>query len=112
MKTTGVMNRIAGIVLGAAVIGMGLLAGLFYAFDVAVMPGLTGADDRTLVDAMQHMIDAIENPAFFLTFLGAPVLAVVALLQARRAGSTETARWILVGLGAYAVMFIVTVAVH
>jgi uncharacterized membrane protein len=30
-------------VLGAAVIAMGLLAGLFYAFDVAVMPALTAA---------------------------------------------------------------------
>ena len=105
-------DRSAGIVLGAAVIAMGLLAGLFYAFDVAVMPGLTGADDRTLVDAMQQMIDAMENPAFFLTFFGAPVLAAVALVQARRSGSTETARWIMVGLGAYAVMLIVSIAVH
>ena len=103
---------VSGIVLGAAVIAMGLLAGLFYAFDVAVMPGLTGADDGTLVDAMQQMNNAIENPAFFLTFLGAPVLAVVALVQARRSGSTETARWILVALGAHAVMLIVGVAVH
>jgi hypothetical protein len=87
-------DRTAGIVLGAAVVAMGLLAGLFYAFDVAVMPALTRADDRTLVDAMQQMIDAIENPVFFLTFLGAPVLAAIALFQARRSGSTETARWI------------------
>ena len=76
------------------------------------MPGLTAADDRTLVDAMQQMIDAMENPAFFLTFLGAPALAAVALVQARRSGSTETARWILVGLGAYTVMLIVSFAVH
>ena len=74
-------DRNADIVLGAAVIAMGLLAGLFYAFDVAVMPALTAADDRTLVDAMQQMIDKIENPAFFLTFLGAPVLAAVALVS-------------------------------
>ncbi len=46
-------DRNADIVLGAAVIAMGLLAGLFYAFDVAVMLGLTATDDRTLVDAMQ-----------------------------------------------------------
>jgi uncharacterized membrane protein len=105
-------DRGAGIVLGAAVIAMGLLAGLFYAFDVAVMPALTAADDRTLVDAMQRMIDAIENPAFFLTFLGAPALAAIALVQARRSGATGPARWILAGLGAYAVMFIVTTAFH
>ena len=50
-------GRNADLVLCAAVIAMGLLAGLFYAFDVAVMPALTAADDRTLVDAMQRMID-------------------------------------------------------
>ncbi len=84
-------DRNADIVLGAAVIAMGLLAGLFYFSSIAVMPALTAADDRTLVDAMQQMIDKIENPAFFLTFLGAPALAAVALVQARRSGSAKTA---------------------
>jgi uncharacterized membrane protein len=102
----------ADVVLTAAVIAMGLLAGLFYAFDVAVMPGLTAADDRTLVDGMQQMIDRIENPFFFLTLLGAPALAGVALSQARRSGSPRTARWIVAGLALYAVMVVVTVAVH
>jgi hypothetical protein len=44
-------DRHADIVMVAAVIAMGLLAGLFYACDLAVIPGLTAADDRTLVDA-------------------------------------------------------------
>ena len=115
MTHTAVENRPTapgGLALGAAVIAMGLLAGLYYAFDVAVMPALVAADDRTLVDAMQQMIDRIENPAFFLTLLGAPVLAGIALRQARRAGSRETARWIVAGLAAYAVMLVVTVAFH
>ena len=105
-------NRNADIVLGAAVIAMGLLAGLYYAFDIAVMPALTAADDRTLVDAMQQMIDKIENPAFFLVFLGAPALAAVALFQARRSGSAKTAGWIGAGLALYTVMVVVTVAFH
>ena len=105
-------DRKADIVLGAAVIAMGLLAGLFYAFDVAVMPALTAADDRTLVDAMQQMIDKIENPAFFLTFLGAPALAAVALFQARRSGAAKTAGWIVAGLAFYTVTVVVTVAFH
>ena len=105
-------DRNADIVLGAAVIAMGLLAGLFYAFDIAVMPALTAADDRTLVDAMQQMIDKIENPAFFLTLLGAPALAVVALFQARRSGSAKTAGWIVAGLAFYTVMVVVTFAFH
>ena len=95
--------------LGAAVIAMGLLAGLIYAFSVGVMPGLTAADDRTLVDAMQQMAD---NPAFPLTFLAAPALAAVALYQARRSGSPKTAGWIVAALALYTVAAVVTVAVH
>jgi uncharacterized membrane protein len=105
-------DRNSGIVLAAAVVAMGLLAGLFYAFDVAVMPALAAADDRTLVDAMQQMIDKIENPAFYATLLGAPALATAALIQARRSGSATAARWIAAALVLYAVMFLVTVAVH
>jgi uncharacterized membrane protein len=99
-------------VLGAAVIAMGLLAGLYVFSSIAVMPALTAADDRTLVDAMQQMIDTIENPAFFLVLLGAPALAAVALVQARESGQPETAGWIAAGLALYAVMVVVTFAVH
>jgi len=91
------------------VIAMGLLAGLIYAFSVGVMPGLTAADDRTLVDAMQQMAD---NPAFPLTFLAAPALAAVALFQARRSGSPKTAGWIVAGLALYTGIAVVTFAVH
>jgi len=108
----GRLDPQADMVLGAAVIAMGLLAGLYYFSSIAVMPALTAADDRTLVDAMQQMIDEIENPFFFLTLLGAPVLAGVALAQARRSGPDETARWIVAGLVLYTVMVVITFAVH
>ncbi len=105
-------DRNADIVLGAAVIAMGLLAGLYFFSAIAVMPALTAADDRTLVDAMQQMIVKIENPAFFLVLLGAPALAAIALVQARRSGSPKTAGWIVAGLALYTVMVIVTFAIH
>ncbi|HYI35658.1 MAG TPA: anthrone oxygenase family protein [Thermoleophilaceae bacterium] len=107
--TSSGSNRSSDIVLAAAVIAMGLLTGLFYAFDVAFMPALSAADDRTLVDAMQQTLDL---PAFPLTLFVAPVLAVVALVQARRSGSPQTVRWIVAGLSFYAVMVVITVAVH
>jgi uncharacterized membrane protein len=105
-------DRNADIVLGAAVIAMGLLAGLYFFSAIAVMPALTAAEDRTLVDAMQQMIDKIENPAFFLVLFGAPVLAGIALAQARDSGSPQLAGWIVAGLALYAVMVIITFAVH
>jgi uncharacterized membrane protein len=104
--------RNADIVLGAAVVAMGLVAGLYFFSSIAVMPALTAADDRTLVDAMQQMIDKIENPAFFLAFLGAPALAAVALVQAHSSGHTKIAGWIVAGLALYTVMVVVTFAVH
>jgi uncharacterized membrane protein len=105
-------DRSAGVVLGAAVFAMGLLAGLYFFSAIAVMPGLTAADDRTLVDAMQQMIDKIENPAFFLVLFGAPALAAVALYQARSSGQANIAGWIVAGLVLYTVMVVITFAVH
>jgi uncharacterized membrane protein len=105
-------DRNAGIVLGAAAIAMGLVAGLYFFSAIAVMPALTAADDRTLVDAMQQMIDKIENPAFFLAFLGAPALSAVALVQARSSGQAKIAGWIIAALALYTVMVVITFAVH
>ena len=102
-------TRAPDIVLGAAVIAMGLFAGLFFTFSTAVMPGLTAAEDRTLVDAMQRMID---NPVFPLIFLIAGALATVALLQARRSGEAEAAGWIVAALALYAVTAVITFAIH
>jgi uncharacterized membrane protein len=98
--------------LGAAVLTMGLLAGLFYAYACSVMPGLADADDRTLVDAMQRINEAIENPVFFLSFLGAPALAIAALVMERRAGAGEVVRWIAAALVLYAVALVVTGALN
>jgi uncharacterized membrane protein len=47
-----------------------------------------------------------------LVLLGAPALAAVALVQARRSGSAKTAGWIVAGLALYTVMVIVTFAIH
>ncbi len=47
-----------------------------------------------------------------MTSLVAPALAAVALFQARRSGSPQTARWIVASLALYAVMVVVTVVVH
>ena len=102
-------DRTADLVLAAAVVAMGLLAGLIYDWAITVMPALTAAEDRTLVDAMQQTID---NPAFPMTFLAAGALAAAALVQARRSGQATTARWILAALALYTVTVVVTFAIH
>jgi len=70
------------VALGARVSG-GLLAGLYLAFAVAVMPALHGLGDDGFVDTMKRINVSIVNPAFLLVFLAAPVLAVAAAVLAR-----------------------------
>jgi uncharacterized membrane protein len=103
-------NASTGRVLGLATVSMGLLAGLFYGYACSVMPGLGQADDRTVVDAMQQIDEAIQNPVFFLTFLGAPVLAVWAVVTERRSGSREVLRWTVAALVLCAIGMVVTFA--
>jgi uncharacterized membrane protein len=107
-----VSSRVArdDLVLGGAVVTVGLLAGLFYSYACSVMPGLHGAADRTVVDAMQHINRSIENPAFFATFMGGPALAIWAYVSERKRGTPETARWVLGGAVLAGVCLAVTFA--
>ncbi len=70
------------VLLGARV-GAGMLAGLYFAFAVAVMPGLRGLDDAAFVDAMNRINVSIVNPLFLLVFFAAPALAVAAAALVR-----------------------------
>jgi uncharacterized membrane protein len=80
-------------ILLAATLAAGLLAGLFYAFAVAVMPGLGRSDSRTFIDAMQQINTAIVNPWFMVSFLGAPVLTAIAAALHLRADGGAVLPW-------------------
>lgn len=95
-----------GWVLGAATVAMGLIAGVFYVFACAIMPALARSDDRVFVEVMRNINDVIQNPVFFLSFMGALVLAGVAGWQAR---GRSYRGWVWAGLVAYALAFLVTV---
>lgn len=96
-----------GWVLGAATVAMGLIAGVFYIFACAIMPALARSDDRVFVEVMRNINDVIQNPVFFLSFIGALVLTGVSAWQAR---GRPYRGWVWAGLGAYALAFLVTVA--
>ena len=59
--------------LAAATLTTGLMAGLYYAYAISVMLGLSMTDDRTFLSAMQQINVAILNPWFFVSFFGALV---------------------------------------
>lgn len=93
-------DRAADVVLGTTAVASGLLAGVFYGYASSVVPGLARGDDRTLVAGMQQINEAIINPVFFLTFLGAPALNAVSYALERRTGRDDRVRRrVLAGLG-------------
>lgn len=106
------LTALRGATLVAATLAMGMLAGLFYAFTVSVMPGLARTDGRTFVDAMQQMNVAILNPWFFLSYLGAPVLTIVAAALHLRAGWRTVLPWIAAAFVLYGVVFVITAGVN
>lgn len=71
---------IGPVVLVAATVVTGLLAGFFYAFAHTAMPGLARTDDRTYVGGFQGIDRAVYNPWFMSTFVGTPLLVAVALV--------------------------------
>ena len=83
----------------------GLLAGIYVAFVVAVMPVLRGRPDDTFLRVMNRINDVIVNPAFLTLFLGAPVLALI-LAAVRRKPLTIAA-----AVAALAAL-VITFAVH
>ena len=98
-----------GLVLGAALVAMALVAGLIYTFSVAVMPNLAAADDRTFVVTMQRFN---ENPAFFLSFAEALVLTALAAVLQRRHGPAVATRWTVASLVLYAIVLAVTFGIN
>jgi len=106
------IEMLRGAVLVVATVAMGLLAGLFYAFAVSVMPGLRRTDGRTFVDAMQQINVAITNGWFFISFFGAPVLTIIAAALHLHGGGRTVLPWTVAALVLYGVAFIITIRVN
>ncbi|MEU3650905.1 anthrone oxygenase family protein [Lentzea sp. NPDC034063] len=64
----------------------GLMAGVFFAFSVAVMPGLADLQAEQAREAMRRINVRIQNPVFLLVFLGTAVLCGIEVFQGRIVG--------------------------
>ncbi|MFJ8042406.1 DUF1772 domain-containing protein [Kitasatospora sp. NPDC096147] len=99
-------------VLLAATLTMGLSAGLFFGYACSVMPGLAKADDRTFVETMQRINVAILNGWFLTVFMGALVLALLAVGLHLGAGQRGPLPWLVAAAVLYVVLVVVTAAVN
>lgn len=65
-------------ILALAVVTTALSAGLFYAYSCSVNPGLGRLPDAQYLAAMQSINRAIQNPVFFMSFMGTLILLPLA----------------------------------
>lgn len=101
-----------GIALVGATLLTGLMAGLYFAFSIAVMPGLGRCDDRTFVDAMRSVNRRILNGWFGLAFAGAPLVILVAGALHLGGEAKELVFWTLAAFLLYALTLGVTFRVN
>jgi uncharacterized membrane protein len=93
-----------------ATVGSGLMAGLFFAFSVAVMPALRRLPPAVGAATMQSINSAILNPLFGVVFGGTTVLCVLLAIGAPFSAQRGTG-WIIAGAVLHVVgSFLVTAA--
>ncbi|MEV5838226.1 anthrone oxygenase family protein [Nocardia sp. NPDC052112] len=97
--------RLAALV--AAALATGLIAGVFYAYAISVMPALNRTDDRAMIDVMQKINVVIINPWFMIGFLG--TVGFTLLAAALHLGKEH--RTILIWLGVALALNVIAFAV-
>ncbi|MFI7527315.1 DUF1772 domain-containing protein [Nocardia salmonicida] len=102
--------RMATMVL--ALLSTGLIAGVFYAYAISVMPALARTEDRTLIDVMQKINVVIINPWFMFGFMG--TVGFTALAAALHLGKEQrsTLIWIGIALALNVIAFAVTAGLN
>ena len=106
------METVRVVVLIAAAVTMGLMAGVFGIYSNAIMPGLRATDDRTFVGAFQAVDRAIINPLFMVVFVGALLLSGAAAVLHLPDGQRTVLPWAVAAFVLYLAVFVITVGVN
>jgi uncharacterized membrane protein len=74
----------------------GLVAGLLYSYSCSVNPALKALPDKEYISAMQSINRAIQNPVFFLSFMGMLVLLPLSSWLSYKQGTAIPFNYVLV----------------
>ena len=93
-----------------AALGCGLMAGLFFAFSVAVMKALARLPSADGIAAMQSINVVIINPVFLAAFFGTATACALVIIASLLSGQEAGFAYLYVGCILYLVgSFLVTV---
>ena len=88
----------------------GLLAGLFYGYDCSVIKGLGNLQNNVYLQSFQYINKAIQNPYFFISFMGSLLLLPLTTWLSYKSGSLTTFYFLLSSTLIYVVgVFAVTI---
>lgn len=105
------MLTTSNLVLAAGTIMTGLMAGLFFSFSTAIIPGLSQLPDGTYLKAFQHINSSIQNPAFLLSFMAPLILLPVSVWFQYKQGGSSAWIWTLAATVLYVIgVFGITVS--
>jgi uncharacterized membrane protein len=102
------METVRDLSLAAALVTTGLMAGVYLAFSIAVLPGIGRQDDRTFVLAMRGMNAAILNGWFAVVFGGPLLLGAVAVATRLPSGERDALGWVSLALALYVSTLVIT----
>lgn len=97
------------LLIASSAVYLGLMAGVFWIYGNAIMPGLGRTDDATFVLAFQSIDRKIINPVFLQVYFGALVATGLAAILA---WGTPASIWVLTALILYLVTFVITGVVN
>ena len=106
------MEIFRAVALMAATMTMGISAGVFQLYSVAIMPGLRRTDDNTFVTAFQQIDKAIVGPFLLVFFIGPLLFA--ALAGGLRFGADDRTElyWIISAFVLFLAVAVITIAVN
>ncbi|GAB3660552.1 anthrone oxygenase family protein [Glycomyces tarimensis] len=106
------MELLRTLALLASTLGVGLTAGVFFAYTTSVMPGLRRIDDRSFVTAFQALDRAIMNPLFLAIFMGGLLLPLCTALLHLGGDHRRVLAWTAAAFVLYLGAFVITVRVN
>ncbi len=90
-------------ILLTAIILTGLSAGLFYAWQVSIIPGTKKVSDLTYLESMQSINREILNPWFFIIFFGPLLLMIVSAIELHKLDDTQAFAIVLIAAVIYVI---------
>jgi uncharacterized membrane protein len=103
------MNSVTTVTAILALLGSGIVGGVFFAFSSFVMKALARVPSEEGIAAMQSINVVVINPSFLGVFMGTAVISLVLTGLAIKSWAMPSAPWFLAGALLYLVgTFLVT----